>query len=58
MGALPVLVRLTNAHDVPFSLRKVAFVILCHFVKTSPLTRKKLGDIGGPYVFLHALSVS
>lgn len=58
MGALPILVNITSSETISFSLRKISLLILCHFVKTSSLTRKKLIELGGPYIFLGFLSIS
>ena len=58
IGALPVLVALTSCETISYELRKISLVILCHFVKTSSLTRKKLVELGGPLIFQRFLSIS
>ncbi|KAL4511575.1 hypothetical protein ABPG72_012420 [Tetrahymena utriculariae] len=57
-GALPILTSITSNSAMSFGLRKISLSILCQFVKTSPLTRKKLLEHGGPHIFLCFLQIS
>jgi len=49
-GGVPILIYLCKNYNK--NIKKIALPILCYFVQTSPISRKKLWENGGPKIFL------
>ena len=52
-GGIPLLIHLTQ--KTTKDIERITLPLLCQFVQTSPITRKKLWENGGPKIFLDYL---